>query len=136
MLHCGVVEDTEDKMTCFYGGLMSEIQDIIDYKEYTTVNRLFELAMLAEKELQGHHRSRSNVGSTFMPRTTLGQVRTAPSLSLRPFVSPPSTTTQPAVTASTTRAVDNGKTTTAAPTKSVSSVASIGCTSVIRCHKC
>jgi hypothetical protein len=51
MLHCGVVEDTEDKMSHFYGGLRSEIQDIIDYKEYTTINCLFELATLAEKEL-------------------------------------------------------------------------------------
>jgi hypothetical protein len=29
MLHCGVVEDIEDKMACFYGGLRPEIQDII-----------------------------------------------------------------------------------------------------------
>jgi hypothetical protein len=135
MLCCGVVEDTEDKMTHFYGGLRSEIQDIIDYKEYTTVNRLFELAMLAEKELQGRHSSRSNVGSTYMPRMTMGQVRTIPSLSLRPCVSPPSMTTWPTATASTTCAADSGKTTAVAPTKSSSSVASIGCTSGIRCHK-
>jgi hypothetical protein len=31
----------------YYSDLRSEIEDIIDYKEYTTVNRLFELAMLA-----------------------------------------------------------------------------------------
>jgi hypothetical protein len=64
MLRCGVVEDTEDKMAHFYRGLRPKIQDIIDYKDYTTINRLFELAMLEEKELQGRHRSRSNVGST------------------------------------------------------------------------
>jgi hypothetical protein len=77
MLRWGSVEDTADKMTHFYGGLRPEIHDIIDYNEYTTVNHLFELAMLAEKELQGCHRSRSNVGSTFMPRMTTGQA-TAP----------------------------------------------------------
>jgi hypothetical protein len=53
MICAGVHEETEDKICRFYGGLGTEIQDIIDYKEYNTVNRLFQLAMLAEKELQG-----------------------------------------------------------------------------------
>jgi hypothetical protein len=136
MLRCGIVEDTKDKMAHFYGGLRSEIQDIIDYKEYTTVNCLFELTMLAEKELQGRHRSRSNVGSTFMPRTTTGQARTAPSPSLRPSVSPPLMTTQPTAMTSTTRTANNGKTTVAAPAKSASSVSSTCRTSGIHCHKC
>jgi hypothetical protein len=136
MLRCGVVEDTEDRMAHFYGGLRLEIQDIIDYKEYTTVNRLFELAMLAEKELQGSHKSRSNVGSTFMPRTTMGQARTTPSLSLRPSVSPASMTTWPTAIASTTHAADSGKTTATTPAKSASSVASTCRSSGIRCHKC
>jgi hypothetical protein len=35
----------------FYGGLRCEIQDIVDYKEFTTTNQLFQLAMLAGKEL-------------------------------------------------------------------------------------
>jgi hypothetical protein len=37
----------------FYGGLRREIHDIVDYKEFNTTNQLFQLAMLAEKELQG-----------------------------------------------------------------------------------
>ena len=83
MLRCGIVEGPEDKMARFYGGLRREIQDIVDYREYTTVNRLFQLAMLAEKELQGRHQgSKSNFGNAFMPRTTTGQVRTASSPSL------------------------------------------------------
>jgi hypothetical protein len=53
MIRAGVHEETEDKIYHFYGGLRTEIQDIIDYKEYNTVNRLFQLAMLAKKELQG-----------------------------------------------------------------------------------
>jgi hypothetical protein len=32
MLRCGVVEDPEDQMVRFYGGLRREIQDIVDYK--------------------------------------------------------------------------------------------------------
>ena len=51
MLRAKVEEDNEDKMAHFYGGLRREIQDIIDHKEYNTINRLFHLAMLEEKEL-------------------------------------------------------------------------------------
>jgi hypothetical protein len=54
MIRAGVHEETEDKIYHFYwGGLRTKIQDIVDYKEYNTINRLFQLAMLAEKELQG-----------------------------------------------------------------------------------
>ncbi|XP_010221635.1 PREDICTED: uncharacterized protein LOC104575983 [Tinamus guttatus] len=65
MLRCGVVEDPEDQMVRFYGGLRREIQDIVDYKEYHSIQRLFHLSMLAEKELQGRQQRRS---STFAPR--------------------------------------------------------------------
>jgi hypothetical protein len=41
MIRAGVHEETEDKICRFYRGLRTEIQDIIDYKEYNTVNRLF-----------------------------------------------------------------------------------------------
>jgi hypothetical protein len=64
MLRCGVVEDLEDQMVRFYGGLRREIQNIVDYKEYHSIQRLFHLSMLAEKELQGCQQRRS---STFVP---------------------------------------------------------------------
>jgi hypothetical protein len=52
MLRCGVVEDPEDQMVRYYGGLRKEIHDdIIDYKEYHSIQRLFHLCMFAEKEL-------------------------------------------------------------------------------------
>jgi hypothetical protein len=49
MIRAGVHEETEDKICHFYSSLHTKIQDIIDYKEYNTVNHLFQLAMLAEK---------------------------------------------------------------------------------------
>jgi hypothetical protein len=49
MIRAGVHEETEDKICRFYSSLHTKIQDIIDYKEYNTVNHLFQLAMLAEK---------------------------------------------------------------------------------------
>jgi hypothetical protein len=51
MIHAGVHEETEDKICLFYGGLHTKIQDLVDYKEYNTINRLFQLVMLAKKEL-------------------------------------------------------------------------------------
>jgi hypothetical protein len=53
MIRVVVHEEMEDKICHFYSRLCTEIQDIIDYMEYNIVNHLFQLAMLAEKELQG-----------------------------------------------------------------------------------
>jgi hypothetical protein len=53
MIRVVVHEEMEDKICRFYSRLRTEIQDIIDYMEYNIVNHLFQLAMLAEKELQG-----------------------------------------------------------------------------------
>jgi hypothetical protein len=78
IIRAGVHEETEDKIYRFYGGLRTEIQDIIDYKEYNTVNHLFQLAMLAEKELQGRQPIR--LKSSFTPRHT----STTPSTSRAP----------------------------------------------------
>ena len=51
LMRCSVVEGNGDSICRFYLGLRREIQDIIDYKEFNTVNQLFQFAMLAEKEL-------------------------------------------------------------------------------------
>jgi hypothetical protein len=50
-IHAGVHKEMEDKICHFYYGLRTEIHYIVDYKKYSTINRLFQLAMLAEKEL-------------------------------------------------------------------------------------
>ena len=63
MIRCGVVEDPKDKVCCFYGGLRREIQDVVYYKDFYTINHLFQLAMLAEKELQGYQQmNQTNIG--------------------------------------------------------------------------
>jgi hypothetical protein len=42
----------------------------VDYKEFNTVNKLFQFAMLAEKELQGRqHRPRATFGASSASRT-------------------------------------------------------------------
>jgi hypothetical protein len=41
MVRAGVHDETEYKICHFYTGLHTEIQDIVDYKEYDIVNHLF-----------------------------------------------------------------------------------------------
>ena len=51
-------------MARFLGGLNREIQDILAYKEYTNVTRLFHLACKAKREVQGRRASVKNNIST------------------------------------------------------------------------
>jgi hypothetical protein len=108
--------------------LRTEIQDIIDYKQYNTVNCLFQLAMLAEKELQGQEPTR--LKSSFMPRHT----STTPSTSRAPG------TTHFSTTPSTSRVPSTSTTPPPAPhaaaKPSSSSTTSTGRTSDIKCHHC
>ena len=93
LMRCSVVEGNEDAICHFYSGLRREIQDIVDYKEFNTVNQLFQFAMLAEKELQGREQqSKSKVSTTYTPHS-------APSLGLtKPttFQPPPPVSKRPA----------------------------------------
>jgi hypothetical protein len=113
MLRCGVVEDPEDQMVRFYGGLRQEIQNIVDYKEYHSIQRLFHLSMLAEKELQGRQQRRSN---TFAPR--------------QPPV-PAKTSSSSGVRMSTSAAVPSG-----VAAKPATTTSSTGRSSEIKCHRC
>jgi hypothetical protein len=138
MIRAGVHEDTKDKICRFYGGLQTEIQDIVDYKEYNTVNHLFQLAMLAEKELQGRQPTR--VKSSFTPH----RPSTTPSTSRAP------TTAHLSMTPSTSRVPSTSTTPPAAPhalkmtppapraagKPSTSSTTSTTRTSDIKCHRC
>jgi hypothetical protein len=68
--HCGIVEGHEDALCRFYSGLRRDIQDIVDYKDFNTVNKLFQFAMLAEKELQRRqHRPRTTFGTPSTSQT-------------------------------------------------------------------
>ena len=63
MLRCNLEEDVEPAMARFLGGLNWEIQDILAYKEYTNITRLFHLACKAEREVQGRHASLKTIVS-------------------------------------------------------------------------
>jgi hypothetical protein len=127
MIRAGVHEDTDDKICHFYGGLRTKIQDIIDYKEYNIVNHLFQLAMLAEKELRGRQPTR--VKSSFMPR----HPSTTPSTSCAPATAHLSTTPSTSCVPSTSTTPPAPR---AAEKPSSSSTTSTGRTSDIKCHRC
>jgi hypothetical protein len=138
MIRAGVHEETEDKICHFYGGLRTEVQDIVDYKEYNTVNRLFQLAMLAEKELQGQQLTRVKTSFTpCHPSTTPSTLR-APATAH--FLTTPSTTRAPSTSTTPPLAPHASEMTPPAPRAarklSSSSTTSTGRTSDIKCHRC
>jgi hypothetical protein len=130
MIHTGVHEEIEDKICHFYGGLRTEIQDIIDYEEYNTVNLLFQLAILAEKELQGRQPTRLKSSSHITHRAS----------STTHFLTTPSTSRVPSTSTAPPPAPRASETTPPAPRAaakpSSSSTTSTGRTSDIKCHHC
>jgi hypothetical protein len=121
---CKIVEGAEDAIFRFYSGLRCDIQDILDYKDFDTIDKLFQFAMLAEKEVQGRqqsqHRPRSTFGATPMPKMT---PRTPP--------------TPPAPTRPSSSSPATGKPILQVPAKKPDSAAPpSGHTSSIQCHRC
>src|SRR4051812_38009875 len=88
LIRCGLVEDNEAMLARFMGGLNKEIQTIIEYKDYTTITRLFHLACKAEREVQDRQAATRPNFST--GRNTSWTSR-GPSTYTRP-ATPPSTT--------------------------------------------
>jgi hypothetical protein len=128
MIRVGVHEKTEDKICHFYGGLRTEIQDIVDYKEYNIVNYSFQLAMLAEKELQGRQLTR--LKSAFTPRHTLTTPSTSRPPTIAHFLMTPSTSRAPSTSMTPPPAPR------AAAKPSSLSTTSTGRTSDIKCRRC
>jgi hypothetical protein len=90
MLRCNLEEREDAAMARFVAGLNSEIQDILEYKDYANITHLFHFACKAEREVQGHHRSGT---MDVHPHRLLHQVRwcllclaTAASLKLLPQI--------------------------------------------------
>jgi len=127
MLRCNLDEDEEPAMARFLGGLNREIQDILAYKEYTNVTRLFHLACKAEREVQGRRASaKNNISSgktnSWQPRTTTTPTTRAPM---------PTSSDKPRATSANSVAK-----TTQKPAASASSMASTGRTRDVQCHRC
>jgi hypothetical protein len=57
MLRCNLEEREDAAMAQFFTGLNHEIQDILEYKDYTNITHLFHFACKDEREVQGRHAS-------------------------------------------------------------------------------
>jgi hypothetical protein len=91
MLHCNLEERVDATMARFFAGLNREIQDILEYKDYTNITRLFHFACKAEREVQGRHASAKtnfSVGRTNSWQRNNG--RTTPPSPSPSRVAPPS----------------------------------------------
>jgi hypothetical protein len=120
------------------GGLRTEIQDIVDYKEYNTINYLFQLAMLAKKKLYGRQPTR--LKSSFTSRHTSTTPSTSRASATACFSMTPLTSRAPSTSMTPPLAPRASETTPPAPRAaakpSSSSTTSTGRTSDIKCHHC
>ncbi|XP_066347010.1 uncharacterized protein, partial [Miscanthus floridulus] len=135
MLRCGLEENEDGAIARFMGGLNREIQDILAYKEYNSVNRLFHLACKAEREVQGRRASmRANIPAGRASPWTLSNAA-APSTR-----APPQSSSTIKPCSSTTNSVpcpsEPTRGATATSAKSSSSVVSTGRTRDIQCLRC
>jgi transposase InsO family protein len=136
-LRCNLEEDVEPAMARFLGGLNREIQDILAYKEYTNITRLFHLACKAEREVQGRRAStKSNIsaGRSFstQPRSSIpSSVRAA-----APYSSSPRTAASPSSDKPRESPANSAAKSVQKPAAPTSSVASTGRTRDIQCHRC
>jgi hypothetical protein len=64
MLRCNLEEREDAAMARFFADLNREIQDILEYKDYANITRLFHFACKAEREVQGRHASANTNFST------------------------------------------------------------------------
>jgi hypothetical protein len=64
MLHCNLEEREDAAIAQFVAGLNCEIQDILEYKDYANITRLFHFTCKAEREVHGRHESAKTNFST------------------------------------------------------------------------
>jgi len=80
LARCGIREDDDEISARFFGGLNRDIQNILDYKEWTHFSQLYHLALKAEREVQARHQDqlsfRSNIGRLFQQRFDVEKPKT------------------------------------------------------------
>ncbi|XP_072147925.1 uncharacterized protein [Setaria viridis] len=138
MLRCNLEEGEEPAMARFLGGLNREIKDILAYKDYTNVTRLFHLACKAKREVKGRRAStKTNISAgkstSWQPRTTTSLTGRAP-----PPAHSPSRLAPPSLSSDKQRAPPTNSATKTAQklATSTTSVASTGRTRDVQCHRC
>lgn len=117
MIRCGLVEGDDAAMARFRGGLNREIQDILEYKEYTDMTTLFAYACKADREVHGHRSTRY---------TNPFAARSSSSSSAAAALVPAATTTSTRAQAPTPASV----------TLALGADPATGRTQDIQCHRC
>jgi transposase InsO family protein len=110
MIRCDLFETDEAAMARFHGGLNREIQDILDYKEYSDMTTLFAYACKAEREVQGR-RSKTYPNSFAGKGAAISSAPTPPTPSTistpsREGTAKPAASSSPGATPSTGRTRD------------------------------
>ena len=128
LVRCGLVETDDAMRARFLGGLNRDIEDILDYKEYNSITRLFHFACKAEREVRGrHNKGRGNFSagrrSSWTPSPTVpSTIESTPPI-LNNGAHPSSSKSAP-------QSSEASKGTSLAPTTSS------GCTRDMKCHIC
>jgi hypothetical protein len=137
MLRCNLEEIEDATMAQFFAGLNREIQDILEYKDYTNITCLFHFACKADREVQGCDASAKTNFSTGRTNSWQHNIgRTAPP-SLSPSRVPPSTSnnsSKPRVAA--TNSATRAPTATKSTPPPAESAASSSRPRDIQCHRC
>jgi hypothetical protein len=132
MLHCNLEEREDAAMSQFFAGLNHEIQDILEYKDYVNIIRLFHFACKAKREVQRRHASAKTNFST--GRTNDG--RTTPSSPSPSRVAPSTSNNNSKPRAAVTNSATWAPSATKSTPPPVESAASSSRTRDIQCHRC
>jgi hypothetical protein len=132
MIHYGIVEHNEAILARFFGGFNKEIQHILDYKEYNTITHSFHFACKAEHEVQDRQPSWKRANNSAGHTSSWSAHQSAPPSRGDAPAPPNSKYTAPISRTPPAPAPSPS----AGPTRSSSSMDSMGRTRDIQCCKC
>jgi hypothetical protein len=136
MLRCNLEEREDAAMARFFTGLNHEIQDILQYKDYANITRLFHFACKSEREVQGRHASAKTNFSARRTNSWQHKGHTAPSSPSPSRVAPSTSNNSSKPRASATNSapwVPSATKSTPPPTESAASSSRVR---HIQCHRC
>jgi hypothetical protein len=137
MLRCNLEEREDAALARFFTGLNREIQDILEYKDYANISRLFHFACKAEREVQARYASAKT--NFFVGRTNSWQCnngRTAPPSPSPCWVAPSTSNNSSKPRASATNSAPRAPSATKSTPPPVESAASSSRVRDIQCHRC
>jgi hypothetical protein len=137
ILQCNLEEREDAAMPRFFAGLNREIQDILEYKDYGNITRLFPFACKAEREVQGRHASaKTNFSAGRTNPWQCNNGRTTPPLPSPSRVAPSMSNSSSKPRAAATNSAPRTPSATKSTPPPAESVASSSRVRDIQCHRC